>query len=149
MGLSTTYANVILAVITLLSLTATYTMYSDYLLGTSTEIMVQGERVKEYIETSVSITSVTTSGNNVIFLVVNDGSTKLKIDCVDFYIDRNYIDPVDYDEYLLLDNSFDVGMWNPKETLKMRTEYDIDDSLPHEGRINTCNGVGDSIIFYD
>ncbi len=47
------------------------------------------------------------------------------------------------------DNTFDTGVWNPGETLKMRTQYDIDDADPHEGRTVTCNGVADSLIFYD
>ena len=123
--------------------------YSDQLSGTTPRLVEAGDRIKARIDTSIDVTSVTTVGNDVIFLAVNDGKESLRVNCTDFYIDRQYIDPADYDEYVLQDNDFDTGVWNPGETLKMRTQYDIDDADPHEGRVITCNGIVDSLIFYD
>ncbi len=149
MGLSTTYANIVLCILILISLTWVMDTYTDGISGTTTQMIAASDRVKMRIDTSIDVTSVSTSGLDVIFLVINDGKESLGLNCTDFFVDRQFINKDAYDEFLIIDNTFDTGVWNPGETLKMRTQYDIDDADPHEGRTVTCNGVADSLIFYD
>ena len=128
MGLSTTYANIVLCILILISLTWVMDTYTDGISGTTTQMIAASDRVKMRIDTSIE---------------------SLGLNCTDFFVDRQFINKDAYDEFLIIDNTFDTGVWNPGETLKMRTQYDIDDADPHEGRTVTCNGVADSLIFYD
>ena len=148
MGLSTAYGNMILFIFVLSLLSVLVAVFAGYMTETAGEAKAQGRYLKERLDTSVSISSMTTSGNDVVFLVINDGKTVLDVNETDFYLDRTWIDREDMDELVILNTTFDPGVWNPDESVKMRVTYDTDDGQPHEGRVVTGNGVSDSMIFY-
>ena len=143
MGLSTTYANIMLCIIALMSMAF---LADAYLWGagqTMSEYLEASKRIKQMMDTSISIESVQVEGDDVTMQILNDGSTSLLPDCADFFIDRNYISP---DELQIIDDDFDPGIWNPGETLLMVATYPLD-GANHEARAVTCNGVLDSVIF--
>jgi archaellum component FlaF (FlaF/FlaG flagellin family) len=148
MGLSTIYANIILFVLVLGLLYVLMTEFSDYFRQTTPEVKNQADYLTERVGTSVALASMTTNGNDVIFYVVNDGKTTLNLNCTDFYLDRTWVKRSDFIELTVLNTTFDPGLWNPGEWAKMRTQYPTGDGLPHEGKIVTCNGVSDSMVFY-
>ena len=149
MGLSTTYANVVLFVFVLTILYVLMTEFGDYFTETTPEVKKQADYLRERLDSSVQLASVTTSGNDVIFYVINDGKTTLNVNCTDFYIDRAWIPRSDFDDLRILNTTFDPGLWNPSEWVRMQTAYPTDDGQPHEGKVVTCNGVSDSKIFYN
>ena len=148
MGLSTTYANIILFVLILTIIYVLMSEFSDYFTKTTPEVKYQGKYLKERLDTSILLSSVTTDGNDVILYVINDGKTTLDVNCTDLYVDREWIKPSDIDERLLLNTTFDPGLWNPEEWVRVTTTYPTDDGQAHEAKLVTCNGVSDSMIFY-
>ncbi len=148
MGLSTTYANMVLFVFILSILYFLMGVYGDYLGDTSPEVKAQADRVRGRLDTTILLSSATTDGNDVIMYVLNSGKTTLDPNCTDFYIDREWIPRSSIDELRILNTSFDPGLWNPDETLRMQTQYDTDDGQPHEAKVVACNGAMDSRIFY-
>jgi archaellum component FlaG (FlaF/FlaG flagellin family) len=150
MGLSTTYANVVLFAVVLFFLTAMMTIFSDYMTKTSYAVKIQGDYLQDRLDTSVRIDSISssTSDTDVRFFVVNDGKTILDVNCTDFYIDRQWISRDTMVELKILNTTFDEDAWNPGETVKMRATHPMDNGVPHEARVVTCNGVSDTKEFY-
>jgi archaellum component FlaF (FlaF/FlaG flagellin family) len=149
MGLSTLYATVVFIIIFLMSLNALSMAYTSYMTGTVIESKSYAASVVERLETSIRIVEVGVDGGDVRFTVLNDGKTSLAVDCTDFYIDRQYQDPSLIKELRLLNTTYAPEAWDPGELLRMRIQYDITDSDPHEGMVIACNGATDSKIFYN
>jgi len=149
MGLSTTYANLVMFTLTATVLFVLMATYSQSLIKLSPEIDAARDHLAERVDTSVQIASVTTSVNDVIVYAVNNGKSDINLNCTDFYLDRTYVARDDIDELTVLNTSIDPGIWNPTEWMKMRTEYETDDGQPHELRLVTCNGHLASAIFYN
>jgi len=149
MGFSTVYGNIIVLATFIILLSTLYTVYSDNMSDTGSAVKAQGSFLAERLGTSIGISEIatTTSDNDVSFYVVNDGGTTLDVNCTDFFIDREWIKRSEMAELVLTNVTFDPGVWNPGETLKMRVDYDTDHGAPHEGKVVTCNGVSASVIF--
>ena len=151
MGLSTIYGNIVMFALVLTLFAAMAVVFSDYVSETSRDVRGQGEYLKERLDTTIRLSSVTTSGNDVIFYVTNDGRTNLDVNQTDFYIDRKWVNRSRMQELRIMNTTFYPGVWNPDEWVFMRTnQYPIDagDKDPHEGRVVAENGVLDSMIFY-
>ena len=146
MGLSTAYANIILFVVVLSVVSVLFSVYSDNIGGASSELMAQEKGLMERLDSGVRLSSTTVSGLDIIMYAVNDGGTDLEVNCADFYVDRDWIPENNIVELTLTNVTFDPGVWNPGETLKMRTNYPIDPGL-HEARVVSCNGVTGSMLF--
>jgi archaellum component FlaF (FlaF/FlaG flagellin family) len=150
MGLSTVYANILMFAVVLTMLSVIVGVYSGYMSDVASETSAQAEYLKGRLDTSVHISAITasTSDSDIRFYVVNDGGTNLETGCVDFYLNRSLVKASDMKELVIINTSFDPGVWNPGETLKMRVQYDTRSGVASEGKVVTCNGVADSMIFY-
>jgi archaellum component FlaF (FlaF/FlaG flagellin family) len=149
MGFSTAYGNIILILVSITSIVLLWNTYSSDIVETTETSDEQFDRLKERLDTRIRINEVVTStaDNDVRFFVENVGSTNINPNCTDFYIDRQLIKASDMDELILLNTTVDPGLWNPTETLKMVYTYPTDRTVEHEGRVVSCNGVVDSLIF--
>jgi archaellum component FlaF (FlaF/FlaG flagellin family) len=150
MGLSTTYANIFMFVAFLTSLALLMSVYSGYVGKTALEVKAQSHAFDERLGTNIDIAQIatSTSDDGVTFYIVNDGRSNLDINCTDFFIDRTYVKRTDMSELVILNNTFDPGLWNPGETVKMRTTYVTEHNVEHEGAVVSCNGIKDSTIFW-
>ncbi|MFH1055772.1 MAG: hypothetical protein V1744_06755 [Candidatus Altiarchaeota archaeon] len=145
MGLSTIYANVILVVLALTVSSAVWFAYSNYLVHVTPEVKAQGDYLKERVDTSIKLTSVS-DDPTLTYLVLNDGKTMLDVNCTDFYVDREWLSRSDIDSITFSDYTFDPYLWNPGESITVVFDYSPAAGT-HEGRVVTCNGVSDSMIF--
>ena len=149
MGLSTSYANIVLIVVTV---SMTYVLmdgFGDYFIKTDPEVKGQTSYLKQRLDTSINLASVSTPSGDVILWVINDGKTTLDVNCTDLYLDRDYVARSAIDEMVILNTSFDPGLWNPDEWVRITTTYATDDGNWHEARVVTCNGVSDSKPFFN
>ncbi len=149
MGLSTAYGNAVMFVIFLSLLATLMGVYTTYMGETPLTAVSQADAAAEVVGTDISISSIatTTTDDSVRIYVVNDGRVPLEMNCTDFYLDRAWIRRSQMDQLVLLNTSFSPGVWDPSETILMRTNFTADHGLPHEGRVVACNGVSDSMIF--
>jgi archaellum component FlaF (FlaF/FlaG flagellin family) len=149
MGLSTIYANMVMFALVIALLSSIMYAFTDYVGETSAAEREQAARLKARLDTGVQVSVATsTSDNDVRVFAANTGNTGLDADCTDLYLDRQWITRGDMDEYLLLDNTFDPGVWNPGETLKITVTYPADHDVPHEARLTACNGATASTTFW-
>jgi len=148
MGLSTTYANVVMFTLVLTVLSLLFSTFASNLGDMRLDVLAQGDYLSRRLDTSVDLASVTASSNDVSFYVLNDGKVPLIVNCTDFYVDRQWVTPQDKMEVLILNDTFDPGLWNPHEALKVKVDYSADVGVAHEVKVVTCNGVSDSMIFY-
>jgi|WetSurMetagenome_2_1015567.scaffolds.fasta_scaffold279387_2 hypothetical protein len=150
MGLSTAYGNIVLIILFLSCISLLVSVYASNMGGMSSQVGSQGDVLGKRLATSVKISSIATSTTDdfVRFYVINSGREPLEVGCTDFYIDRQWVKPSDMVELTLLNTTFSPGVWDPSEWLKMRTQYLTEHDVPHEGRIVTCNGVSDSMVFW-
>jgi archaellum component FlaF (FlaF/FlaG flagellin family) len=149
MGFSTMYANIVMFAFFMAAITLLIAVFSTYMGDSSMLVGEQADMLKERLETRVSVVEVSTStsDDDVRVYVVNDGRTNLETGCVDFYINREYVKHSDMDELVLENVTYDPGVWNPGETLKMRVAYGGRGEW-NEARVVTCNGVSDSALFF-
>lgn len=123
--------------------------YNDYTTQTGSGAIDQHVLLKERLETALSVEVVAynnaTDPDTVTIDAVNDGSTELKISCLDVYVDRTWISDDDFTA-ALLNTSVDPQLWNPGETLRIAIQQDVA-SGDHEVTVVTCNGVAATRIF--
>jgi hypothetical protein len=148
MGLSTTYANVVMFSLVLTVLTLMFSQFASYLGETRSDVAIQGDYLARRLDTSIKLASVTASSNVVSFYVLNDGRAPLIVNCTDYYVDRQWVPPAGMLEVLILNDTFDPGLWNSHEALKVRVDYSADEGVAHEVKVVSCNGVADSMVFY-
>ena len=148
MGLSTTYANVVMFTLVLTVLSLLFSTFASNLGDMRLDVLAQGDYLSRRLDTSVDLASVTSSSNDVSFYVLNDGKVPLLVDCTDYYVDRQWMSDGDIVQEQLINDTFDPGLWNPHEALKVKVDYSADVGVAHEVKVVTCNGVSDSMIFY-
>lgn len=148
MGMSTLYANIVLMILILTAIAYLGDIYKGFYQDTTPEVVAQSHRIKDRLDTSIRIIKLETSGTDVIFEVLNEGSKTLSPNCTDVYIDRQYQIPDEFEEIYIQNTTVAPGAWDPGEQLRIRVQYAISDSDPHEGKVVTCNGVMHSKLFY-
>ena len=113
MGLSTTYANVVMFTLVLTVLSLLFSTFASNLGDMRLDVLAQGDYLSRRLDTSVDLASVTSSSNDVSFYVLNDGKVPLLVDCTDYYVDRQWMSDGDIVQEQLINDTFDPGLWNP------------------------------------
>ena len=142
MGYSTIIGHVILFSLVLVGIGFLIEEVNDYLIDTTKDVEYQQETLKDQIDTRIELTTVTYSATDYYIYVNNTGKTILETDCMDLYIDREFIPTTNY-SITIQQTIFDPTLWNPDETLEIDAWWDLTAGT-HEIKVGTCNAMTDS-----
>ncbi|MFC2163210.1 hypothetical protein ACFLRF_05965 [Candidatus Altiarchaeota archaeon] len=144
MGYSTVMGHMIVFMTILTAIGLLVVEVSEYLTTTTKDVDYQQESLKDQLETGISLTSTTYDATEYYIYATNTGKTTLEVDCMDVFIDREYL-PQDNYSITITDLTFDPTLWNPDESIEINA-YWTPVAGTKEIRITSCNGVTDSMM---
>jgi archaellum component FlaF (FlaF/FlaG flagellin family) len=142
MGYSTVLGHMVLFTFILIAISFLIGEVNDYFTDTTKDVEYQQENLKEQLWTEISLTTVTYDSTDYYIYANNTGKTTLETDCMDVFVDREFIPESNY-SITILDTDFDPTLWNPDERIEIDAWWSPQTGT-REIKAVTCNGVSDS-----
>lgn len=142
MGYSTIIGHAVLFTLVLVAVGFLLGGVNDYLTETAGDVEYQQESLRSQLETEVALTSVSYDATDYYIRATNAGKTTMQTECLDVYVDREFIPKSNY-SVTLLNTTYDPDLWNQDEEIEIDAWWSPEGGT-REIKVVTCNGVTDS-----
>jgi archaellum component FlaF (FlaF/FlaG flagellin family) len=113
--------------------------------------MAMGDRqnlMSERLRTSIDITSIDNTSGHLRVYAKNTGTTQLKTECVDLFIDGGYVNLAAANIVDPADGVTQIRYWDSKTTIRINVpEATLNSNTIHQAKLITCNGITDTENF--
>ena len=152
MGFSGVVSQLIMFIAVLFVATGLVIVFKGFMDSTTSSIVIQQNRVSDQLETDITIEVIdydNTTATTTVY-AKNTGKTKLKIDLVDIYIDEERFPRNDSNRTITVLSDTEIinlGIWDPKEVIKIQAFRNLTTDKSYDVTILTQNGIKDSDEF--
>ncbi len=150
MGFSNISSHLIIFIAVLVAASTVSVMLKHIVDSTGNSVANQQSRLVEQLDTDISIDAVhyDNTSNTISVYVRNIGSTRMKTDQIDLYINNIRISRDNMTVEVLNDTEIvNPGIWDPKELIYITANVEVSSGSVNQATVQTYNSMKDSAEF--
>ena len=149
MGFSTVSTHIILLIAVLTIVGGLITTFNAYIGETRGAMHDKQKAIVSQLRTDIEVINVDASvaDDNVSVYVKNVGDEKLATDCLDVFIDGDWVKFNSTTDVVDPDTDTPIDVWMPEETIRIDGNVTIDADEIYVAKVVTCNSISDTLQF--